>query len=153
MSFAGLGFLAFYISGKLHLFDGRGHAVRIILEYWEAWADIFHPVVQTRKGMAGSGAVGRRRLSCYIADDGLQTCVHKVRHVHVNESLTCVFDPFRRSLGGRLHRRLPRLRHRLLLVQAVLPEPRLAALGDPVRASARAQRPGAHGADPPDCAE
>lgn len=29
VSFAGLGFLAFYLAGKLHLFDRRGHTVSL----------------------------------------------------------------------------------------------------------------------------
>ena len=28
VSFAGLGFLALYLAGKMHLFDRRGHVVR-----------------------------------------------------------------------------------------------------------------------------
>lgn len=31
LSFAGLGFLSFYVMGKLHLWDGRGHTVHLLV--------------------------------------------------------------------------------------------------------------------------
>ncbi|XP_022945014.1 lipid phosphate phosphatase 2-like isoform X1 [Cucurbita moschata] len=57
-SFAGLGFLAFYISGKIQAFDGRGHVAKLCLvflpllgaalvgvsrvdDYWHHWQDVF----------------------------------------------------------------------------------------------------------------
>ncbi|XP_022150490.1 lipid phosphate phosphatase 2-like [Momordica charantia] len=57
-SFAGLGFLAFYLSGKIQAFDGRGHVAKLCLvflpllgaslvgvsrvnDYWHHWQDVF----------------------------------------------------------------------------------------------------------------
>lgn len=57
-SFAGLGFLALYISGKIQAFDGRGHVAKLCLvflpllgaalvgvsrvnDYWHHWQDVF----------------------------------------------------------------------------------------------------------------
>ncbi|KAG6335097.1 hypothetical protein ID866_3986 [Astraeus odoratus] len=50
MSFSGLGFLTFYLAGKLHLFDTRGHAVSIAvaasvaisrtMDYRHHWQDV-----------------------------------------------------------------------------------------------------------------
>lgn len=31
VSFAGMGFLAFYLAGKMHLADAKGHRVRYLL--------------------------------------------------------------------------------------------------------------------------
>ena len=38
VSFAGLGFLSFYLAGKMHLFDTRGHAVSVT----EPWPTPVH---------------------------------------------------------------------------------------------------------------
>lgn len=57
-SFAGLGFLAFYLSGKMQAFDGKGHVAKLCLvflpllgaalvgvsrvnDYWHHWQDVF----------------------------------------------------------------------------------------------------------------
>lgn len=57
-SFAGLGFLAWYLSGKIKAFDQRGHVAKICLvflpllaaalvavsrvdDYWHHWQDVF----------------------------------------------------------------------------------------------------------------
>lgn len=40
VSFSGLGFLAFYLAGKMHLFDHRGHVVSTKLQCSKLYADI-----------------------------------------------------------------------------------------------------------------
>lgn len=57
-SFAGLGFLALYISGKIRVFDRRGHVAKLCIaflpllvaalvgvsridDYWHHWQDVF----------------------------------------------------------------------------------------------------------------
>ncbi|KAF7816155.1 putative lipid phosphate phosphatase 4 isoform X1 [Senna tora] len=57
-SFAGLGFLAWYLSGKIRVFDGRGHVAKLCIvlvpllfaalvgvsrvdDYWHHWTDVF----------------------------------------------------------------------------------------------------------------
>lgn len=57
-SFAGLGFLAWYLSGKIRVFDRRGHVAKLCLvffplllaalvgvsrvdDYWHHWQDVF----------------------------------------------------------------------------------------------------------------
>lgn len=57
-SFAGLGFLAWYLSGKIKAFDQRGHVAKLCLvflpllaaalvavsrvdDYWHHWQDVF----------------------------------------------------------------------------------------------------------------
>lgn len=58
MSFAGLGFLSLYLSGKIQVFDCRGHVAKLCLvllplllaslvaisrvdDYWHHWQDVF----------------------------------------------------------------------------------------------------------------
>lgn len=57
-SFAGLGFLSLYLSGKIKAFDGRGHVAKLCIvllpllvaslvgvsrvsDYWHHWQDVF----------------------------------------------------------------------------------------------------------------
>lgn len=57
-SFAGLGFLSFYLSGKMQAFDGKGHVAKLcpvflpllgaalvgvsrVNDYWHHWQDVF----------------------------------------------------------------------------------------------------------------
>lgn len=57
-SFAGLGFLSWYLSGKIRVFDRRGHAAKLCImflpllaaalvgvsrvdDYWHHWQDVF----------------------------------------------------------------------------------------------------------------
>jgi diacylglycerol diphosphate phosphatase/phosphatidate phosphatase len=57
-SFAGLGFLAWYLSGKIRVFDRRGHVAKLCVlflplliaalvgvsrvdDYWHHWTDVF----------------------------------------------------------------------------------------------------------------
>lgn len=57
-SFAGLGFLAWYLCGKIKVFDRRGHAAKLCIvvlpylsaaligvsrvdDYWHHWTDVF----------------------------------------------------------------------------------------------------------------
>lgn len=57
-SFAGLGFLAWYLSGKIRVFDRRGHVAKLCFlflplliaalvgvsrvdDYWHHWTDVF----------------------------------------------------------------------------------------------------------------
>jgi hypothetical protein len=48
VSFAGLGFLAFYLAGKLHLFDNRGHAVSP--SFAESPACVDHALFRVKRG-------------------------------------------------------------------------------------------------------
>lgn len=58
VSFAGLGFLAWYLSGKIKVFDRRGHSAKLCIaflpllcaalvgisrvdDYWHHWQDVF----------------------------------------------------------------------------------------------------------------
>lgn len=58
MSFAGLGFLSLYLSGKIKVFDRRGHVAKLCIvflpllfaslvgisrvdDYWHHWQDVF----------------------------------------------------------------------------------------------------------------
>jgi hypothetical protein len=72
VSFAGLGFLAFYLAGKLRVFDARGHTVRkvniAILDI--LIADMTWSAAQS---LAFSYPARRRRPRRHLAHDGLPT--------------------------------------------------------------------------------
>jgi hypothetical protein len=86
-SFAGLGFLSWYLAGKIRVFDQRGHVAKLCMvilplllaamvgvsrvdDYWHHWQDVF-----------AGGILGRSRL--------LQTLITLVSPEDHTVRLTC----------------------------------------------------------------
>lgn len=79
-SFAGLGFLAWYMSGKIRVFDRRGHVAKLCIvfaplllaaligvsrvdDYWHHWQDVF-----------AGGLLGTHNLQSWVYLLGYNIC-------------------------------------------------------------------------------
>lgn len=79
VSFAGLGFLTFYLMGKMHIFDQRGHAVSDLHHIRGSQdTDNIYAIAQ---GMASSRTTIRRCSRSHLAHDGQSTFVHPLSQV------------------------------------------------------------------------
>ena len=117
VSFAGLGFLTFYLAGKLRLFDTRGHTVSTRIRVLA----LNEVLIEARvgQGMAVARASWTRLLGSDNAYHGLPTCVPTTLLGPILTSELIIDRPLGRRAGW--------IRtwswHRLLFIQTVLSTP------------------------------